>query len=371
MSSDSISIFGIDGKQIGTYTAGAAWNNTQTQIPLSFYSTTQRVYFGPKLVATFDWQGYQHGVVQDRLESVGKYYPFGEERNSPPLANDQVKFATYTRDSATGLDYADQRYYANTFGRFMTGDPYRPSMDATNPGSLNRYAYVWNDPINSNDPEGLCVIMGQTYPDPCFKVGGSAAGLSTSMNIFLTPAIAQMWNIGPQPWQYGAQGMANTMGGMSIPRCPSLPALPAAIPSSQLQANINEAHDFYKGVLASDPEHALAALMGFFAGKFQPHGPWDYKDQYKQYTPDYDMAAFFANFNFGAVLRSFGFSYDVTQSAAGVEQIAICALSGGNPGHCGTGIPLVSWPDGDQVLDALQIKKGYDYENTKLIGCLQ
>src|SRR5258707_4816057 len=79
LSSDSISLFGIDGKLIGTYTAGANWNKTQTQIPLSFYSTTQRVYFGRKLVATLDYTGAQHGVVQDRLESVGKYYPFGEE----------------------------------------------------------------------------------------------------------------------------------------------------------------------------------------------------------------------------------------------------------------------------------------------------
>ena len=43
------------------------------------------------------------------------------------VVNDQVKFATYTRDAATGLDYADQRYYANNLGRFMMADPYRAS----------------------------------------------------------------------------------------------------------------------------------------------------------------------------------------------------------------------------------------------------
>src|SRR5258706_7658613 len=142
MSSDSISLFGIDGKMIGTYTAGANWNNTQTQIALSFYSTTQRVYFGPKLVATLDGSGVQHGVVQDRLSSVGKYYPFGEERNSPPLANDSVKFASYTRDSTTALDYADQRYYTSTFGRFMSPDPYQASAGPADPGTWNRSAYV-------------------------------------------------------------------------------------------------------------------------------------------------------------------------------------------------------------------------------------
>jgi RHS repeat-associated protein len=175
MSSDSISLFGVGGKLIGTYTGSANWNNTQTQIPLSFYSSTQRVYFGKKLVATLDWQGNQNGVVQDRLESVGKYYPFGEERNSPPLANDQVKFATYTRDSATGLDYADQRYYASTFGRFMSPDPYRASGAPGDPGSWNRYSYTRNNPINRYDPHGLydCnpnesldVCTGGRPPDP-------------------------------------------------------------------------------------------------------------------------------------------------------------------------------------------------------------
>ena len=170
MSSDSISLFGIDGKMIGTYTAGAAWNNTQTQIQLSFYSTTQRVYFGPKLVATLDWQGSQHGVVQDRLSSVGKYYSFGEERNSPPLANDYVKFATYTRDSATGLDYADQRFYASTFGRFTSPDPYQASGGPSDPGSWNRYAYTQGDPINGNDPGGLNVSsnFNETWEVGCF-----------------------------------------------------------------------------------------------------------------------------------------------------------------------------------------------------------
>jgi len=177
MSSDSFSLFGIDGKMIGTYTAGANWNNTQTQIQLSFYSTTQRVYFGSKLVATLDWQGYQHGVVQDRLESVGKYYPFGEERNSPPLSNDQLKFATYTRDSSTGLDYADQRYYASTFGRFMSADAYQASGVPSDPASWNRYAYVQDDPVNYQDPQGLYI------PPP----------VSLNFTIILTPALAALY----------------------------------------------------------------------------------------------------------------------------------------------------------------------------------
>ena len=69
---------------------------------------------------------------------------------APNPPNDQVKFATYTRDSGTGLDYADQRYYASTFGRFMTPDPYRGSIDLKHPQSLNRYAYVSGRPCELN-----------------------------------------------------------------------------------------------------------------------------------------------------------------------------------------------------------------------------
>ena len=77
-------------------------------------------------------------------------------RRSPQTANDHVKFGTYTRDSYTGLDYADQRFYASTYGRFNTADQYMASAGLTNPGSWNRYSYVLGDPINNKDPNGTC-----------------------------------------------------------------------------------------------------------------------------------------------------------------------------------------------------------------------
>ncbi len=94
---------------------------------------------------------------QDRLGSQGTYYPYGEDKGTP-LGNDQFKFGTYWRDSATGLDYADQRYFVNNFGRFMTPDPYGRSMQLKNPGTFNRYAYVHDDPINLSDPNGECEL---------------------------------------------------------------------------------------------------------------------------------------------------------------------------------------------------------------------
>jgi RHS repeat-associated protein len=96
-------------------------------------------------------------AAPDRLGSIGRYLPYGEERTgqSGNPANGNEKFATYTRDGVTGLDYADQRWYAQGQGRFLTSDPYQASAGAGDPASWNRYAYVQGDPTNWIDPRGL------------------------------------------------------------------------------------------------------------------------------------------------------------------------------------------------------------------------
>src|SRR5882757_5029096 len=92
---------------------------------------TLNVYFRGKKVGT----GTADALVafrQDRLGSSVKTFPYGEEK--VPNGVDGWKFASYLRDTATNLDYADQRYYANTQGRFMSPDPYIASGGAGDPG---------------------------------------------------------------------------------------------------------------------------------------------------------------------------------------------------------------------------------------------
>jgi RHS repeat-associated protein len=80
------------------------------------------------------------------------HYPFGETWYEAGKV-DKWKFTSYERDSESGLDYAMFRYDSSRLGRFMTPDPL-PGL-ISDPQSLNRYAYVRNDPINSIDPLGL------------------------------------------------------------------------------------------------------------------------------------------------------------------------------------------------------------------------
>lgn len=54
--------------------------------------------------------------------------------------------------SRSGLDYFEARYYGSSMRRFMRPDAL--GGDLTNPQSLNKYAYVLNNPLTNTDPIG-------------------------------------------------------------------------------------------------------------------------------------------------------------------------------------------------------------------------
>ncbi|MGH9969968.1 MAG: RHS repeat-associated core domain-containing protein [Pyrinomonadaceae bacterium] len=80
------------------------------------------------------------------------------------------------RDSETGLDYFLARYYSSTQGRFTSPDEFAGGPDSlysfaddasenptfyadlTNPQSLNKYQYTYNDPLNFTDSDGHCPL---------------------------------------------------------------------------------------------------------------------------------------------------------------------------------------------------------------------
>jgi RHS repeat-associated protein len=92
---------------------------------------------------------------------------------SNPLYDGRVR-SRYTgkeRDSESGLDYFEARYYGSSMGRFMSpdysdmtfGPDPVPNADITNPQSLNLYAYGQNNPVKNIDPDGHDCINTSNY----------------------------------------------------------------------------------------------------------------------------------------------------------------------------------------------------------------
>ena len=150
---ETVYFYGADGRKLATYSCSIITYNSQSEIGL--VQQSENVYFTGILV-----RAEGHTVQQDRLGSVSynggtrRYYPYGVEYTA--TQNDTEKYATYTRDGVTGLDYAVNRYYSSQWGRFLSADPSSDSVSLDNPQTWNRYAYARNDPSNVADPSGLC-----------------------------------------------------------------------------------------------------------------------------------------------------------------------------------------------------------------------
>jgi RHS repeat-associated protein len=87
------------------------------------------------------------------------YLPFGGQLSPTtqehPRREDPMKFTGHERDAVTGLDYMHARYYSGGLGRFLSVDPVWATGKALKgPQRWNRYAYVINNPLRYNDPDG-------------------------------------------------------------------------------------------------------------------------------------------------------------------------------------------------------------------------
>jgi RHS repeat-associated protein len=125
------------------------------------------IYGGGTLLAKIDSSGtkyFHQDHLSNRLvtsstgavvEQLG-HFPFGDPWYN--ATNDKLYFTSYERDAESGNDYAMARYYVWRIGRFLSLDPL--SGSTSDPQSLNRYAYVKNDPIDLGDPTGMCPGYG-------------------------------------------------------------------------------------------------------------------------------------------------------------------------------------------------------------------
>jgi len=82
------------------------------------------------------------------------------------------------RDAESGLDNFEARYLGSSLGRFMSPDPM--GGDTNDPQSLNRYAYVRNNPLKLTDPTGLNFNLACSGPDTATCQGGLQGTTTTT-----------------------------------------------------------------------------------------------------------------------------------------------------------------------------------------------
>jgi RHS repeat-associated protein len=185
------------------------------------------IYTGETLLARIDSTGtkYFHQdhlsnrMVTDSTSHIVEqmaHYPFGESWYN--TSGDKLFFTSYERDSESGNDYAQARYYASRLGRFSSTDPLAGAT--TNPQSLDRYAYVTNDPCNSEDPSGAAtctfnvkvnnnvglspgdLTAAENEIQALFSQGSSAEGNSVNVNFTQDPNASSnaTLNFSGGPW---------------------------------------------------------------------------------------------------------------------------------------------------------------------------
>ncbi|HWQ31399.1 MAG TPA: RHS repeat-associated core domain-containing protein [Blastocatellia bacterium] len=144
------------------------------------------------------------------------YLPFGEELastighraagGSGYAVDDKprVKFGAKERDTETGLDFFEARYYASVQGRFTSPD--KPLVDQwqEEPQTWNLYTYVLNNPLKYDDPTGLWKRV-KTEDDTIIyeaEKGDTIEGLAKILNV---PVKSLIGSVGGDKVQIGQQ----------------------------------------------------------------------------------------------------------------------------------------------------------------------
>jgi RHS repeat-associated protein len=87
------------------------------------------------------------------LAQLAEYDPWGTISRQEGSGETLLRFTGQELDVETELMYYGGRYYDPELSRFVSPDPF--VADMFNPQSLNRYAYVLNNPFTLIDPDGF------------------------------------------------------------------------------------------------------------------------------------------------------------------------------------------------------------------------
>ena len=171
-----------DGKRVSSTTGGSTTTyvyDANRSLPVVLSDGGRKYVWGLGLAYSVDTAGalsVSHadglGSVRALTDAAGTLVqredtdPFGVPTATQGTSAQPFRFTGEQRDD-TGLYYLRARFYDPALGRFLSRDPVAGTE--TQPSSLNRYAYVLNNPVNFADPSGYDGC--QTQPGVCSSQG--------------------------------------------------------------------------------------------------------------------------------------------------------------------------------------------------------
>jgi RHS repeat-associated protein len=142
-----------------------------------------------------------------------EYTPYGRERHpaTPTPWTVSHRFTGQVLDEETGLYYYNARYYDPELGRFIQPDTIIPNF--AKPQALNRYSYVYNNPLLYVDPSGHQAEFGNLPSFPGLTINWQPAPQTpvTQPNFNWTPNSFSFYPI-PLPPEAYRRGSPNEFG---------------------------------------------------------------------------------------------------------------------------------------------------------------
>lgn len=127
---------------------------TRTKVGVGQWGDRQYHYYHQDHLGSTAAITGQNGAVTELMS----FEPFGKAQNLAGDANLAIPrvtpgFTGHEHDSDTGLINMGGRMYDPKIGRFTSADPFVQAPKFSQ--SLNRYSYVWNNPVSRTDPNGF------------------------------------------------------------------------------------------------------------------------------------------------------------------------------------------------------------------------
>ena len=179
-------------------------------------------------------------------------------------------YTGYEKETESGLQFAEARYFNPVHGRFSSVDPLASSATVRNPQTFNRYSYVQNAPYDMVDPLGLLSMATGACGQFCAgSIGGYSpsgamgsameSGESWSLNCWCTETVSFSPIGYLRPTLVGDAPIINFLRAQIVDTLPS-----ANVPEDVFRGTVNKNNDNYasQGGMSYDAYISLREAEG-------------------------------------------------------------------------------------------------------------